>query len=234
DRGRGRRGGGASARSARAAPAGALHHAPSAHRGTRRASFRGGQVRQGQAHARLGARARAKGARGGARPPPGRRSRHRNHQDSSTGAPHGRRERRPGDQEGAAARRGTTSMIRPSLDDYRRLAREHNLIPVTREILADFDTPVSAFVKLNRGDASFLLESLEGGETWGRYSILGFRPSVEFRSSGTKVEIRRGEKTQRITSEDPLETLRSLLGEVRAAAVPGLPRFSGGAVGLIG
>jgi anthranilate synthase component I len=122
----------------------------------------------------------------------------------------------------------------PSLEDYRRLARENNLVPVTREILADFDTPVSAFAKLNRGDASFLLESLEGGETWGRYSILGFRPSMEFRAKGTSVEIRRGEKTERITSDDPLESLRSLLREVRAAEVPGLPRFSGGAVGLIG
>jgi anthranilate synthase component 1 len=125
-------------------------------------------------------------------------------------------------------------MIRPSLDDYRRLARDHNLIPVTREILADFDTPVSAFVKLNRGDASFLLESLEGGETWGRYSILGFRPSVEFRSSGTKVEIRRGERTERTEREDPLGALQELIAEFRAAPVPDLPPFSGGAVGMVG
>ena len=125
-------------------------------------------------------------------------------------------------------------MITPSLEEYRRFAHDSNLVPVTREILADFDTPVSAFAKLNRGDASFLLESLEGGETWGRYSILGFRPSIEFRSKGKAIEIRRGEKTERQNSDDPLESLRSLLGEFRAAAVPGLPRFSGGAVGLIG
>ena len=125
-------------------------------------------------------------------------------------------------------------MIRPSLDDYKRLARDHNLIPVTREILADFDTPVSAFVKLNRGDASFLLESLEGGETWGRYSILGFRPSIEFRSSGTKVEIRRGERTERMEREDPLAALQELIAEFHAAPVPDLPPFSGGAVGMVG
>jgi len=125
-------------------------------------------------------------------------------------------------------------MIRPSLDDYKRLARDHNLIPVTREILADFDTPVSAFVKLNRGDASFLLESLEGGETWGRYSILGFRPSIEFRSSGTTVEIRRGERTERMEREDPLAALQELIAEFRAAPVPDLPPFSGGAVGMVG
>ena len=125
-------------------------------------------------------------------------------------------------------------MIRPTLAEYVALAREKNLIPVTREILADLDTPVSAFTKLDRGDASFLLESLEGGENWGRYSILGVRPVVELRSKGTAVEIRRGERTERLESQDPLAVLQGLLADVRAAEVPGLPPFSGGAVGLIG
>jgi anthranilate synthase component 1 len=125
-------------------------------------------------------------------------------------------------------------MITPTLEEYVRLSREKNLVPVTREILADLDTPVSAFAKLDRGDAAFLLESLEGGENWGRYSILGFRPTVEFRSKGTTVEIRRGERTERQDSRDPLAALQSLLADVHAADVPGLPPFSGGAVGLIG
>ncbi len=125
-------------------------------------------------------------------------------------------------------------MTSPTLPEYIRLSRERNLVPVTREILADLDTPVSAFTKLDRGDASFLLESLEGGETWGRYSILGFRPTVEFRSKGEEVEIRRGDRVERAESRDPLAALQGLLGEVRAAHVTGLPPFSGGAVGLIG
>jgi anthranilate synthase component I len=125
-------------------------------------------------------------------------------------------------------------MITPTLPEYVALAREKNLVPVTREILADLDTPVSAFTKLDRGDASFLLESLEGGETWGRYSILGFRPTVEFRSKGSQVEIRRGERTERTESKDPLAVLEGLLRDVEAADVEGLPPFSGGAVGLIG
>jgi anthranilate synthase component 1 len=125
-------------------------------------------------------------------------------------------------------------MIRPTLEEYRDLARSYNLVPVIREVLADFDTPVSAFAKLNRGDASFLLESLEGGETWGRYSILGFRPSVEFRAKGSVVEVRRGERTERSEAKDPLEALRALVTGVKAAPVPDLPPFSGGAVGLIG
>ena len=125
-------------------------------------------------------------------------------------------------------------MIAPTLEQYMVMAREKNLVPVTREVLADLDTPVSAFTKLDRGDASFLLESLEGGENWGRYSILGFKPTIEFRSKGKEVEIRRGERTERQESKDPLSVLQSLLAEVRAADVEGLPPFSGGAVGLIG
>ena len=125
-------------------------------------------------------------------------------------------------------------MITPTLEEYRSLSRGSNLVPVMREVLADHDTPVSAFAKLNRGDAAFLLESLEGGETWGRYSILGFRPSVEFRAKGKVVEIRRGERTERTEREDPLVALQELLAGVKAASVPGLPPFSGGAVGLIG
>jgi anthranilate synthase component 1 len=111
-------------------------------------------------------------------------------------------------------------MITPSLEEYRALARGANLVPVMREVLADHDTPVSAFAKLNRGDAAFLLESLEGGETWGRYSILGFRPSMEFRAKGRVVEVRRGERTERSEHEDPLDALRDLLAEVRPASVP--------------
>ncbi|HYQ89702.1 MAG TPA: anthranilate synthase component I [Candidatus Binatia bacterium] len=125
-------------------------------------------------------------------------------------------------------------MTSPTLAEYVALAREKNLVPVTREILADLDTPVSAFTKLDRGDGSFLFESLEGGENWGRYSLLGFRPVVEFRSKGTAAEIRRGESTERMESQDPLSVLQGLLGEIRAADVPGRPPFSGGAVGLIG
>ena len=125
-------------------------------------------------------------------------------------------------------------MITPTQAQYRDQARTANLIPVMREILADLDTPVSAFLKLDRGDAAFLLESLEGGETWGRYSILGFRPSIEFRARGRSVEIRRGERIERREADDPLEALRQLHADVKAASVPGLPPFTGGAVGMIG
>ena len=80
-------------------------------------------------------------------------------------------------------------MIFPSLGEFRKKLKKGNLIPVWKEVLADFDTPVSAFRKIETGDYAFLLESVEGGEKWGRYSFLGTEPSVIFRSKGGDIEI---------------------------------------------
>src|SRR5881409_1476537 len=77
----------------------------------------------------------------------------------------------------------------PSRADARALARQGNLIPVCREILADLETPVSAFLKIHRGPYGFLLESVEGGEKWGRYSFLGTEPAQVFRARGAEIEI---------------------------------------------
>lgn len=126
-------------------------------------------------------------------------------------------------------------MLRPSLEEFRRKARQGNLIPVFREILADMDTPVSAFQKIDDGRHSFLLESVEGGEKWGRYSFIGSRPSVMVRSIGRTVEIvRHGRVERRTFSRDPLEVVKDVLSEYRPVPDSGLPRFFGGAVGFIG
>ena len=85
-------------------------------------------------------------------------------------------------------------MFYPDFKDFRRMAAEGNLIPVYREVLADSDTPVSAFLKIDDGRFSFLLESVEGGEKWGRYSFLGSRPSTVIRSFGPSVEVVRNGK----------------------------------------
>ena len=123
----------------------------------------------------------------------------------------------------------------PARGDLATLAREGNLIPVCREILADLETPVSAFLKIHRGPYGFLLESVEGGEKWGRYSFLGTEPARVFRSRGRTVEIETpGRPPERRTVDDPFEALRRLLAEYRPVSVPGLPRFAGGAVGQIG
>jgi anthranilate synthase component 1 len=122
----------------------------------------------------------------------------------------------------------------PAREDLPALAREGNLIPVCREILADLETPVSAFLKTHRGPYGFLLESVEGGEKWGRYSFLGTEPARIFRARGHTIEIETpGGPTERREVDDTLEALRQLLATYRPVAVPGLPRFAGGAVGHI-
>ncbi|HTR45189.1 MAG TPA: anthranilate synthase component I, partial [Thermodesulfovibrionales bacterium] len=126
-------------------------------------------------------------------------------------------------------------MVYPDLDQFRRLSKEGNLIPVYREILADMDTPVSAFRKIDDGKYSFLLESVEGGEKWARYSFLGSKPSIVVRSIGNCVEIvRHGKKETRSFLHDPLEAIKEILAEYKPVPNPGLPRFYGGAVGFIG
>jgi anthranilate synthase component I len=124
-------------------------------------------------------------------------------------------------------------MIVPSLSEFRSLARGGKLVPVYREVFADHETPVSAFRKIDEGAYSFLLESVEGGEKWGRYSLLGSRPSLVFTATGDTCEVRRGELVEH-PSGTPFEVLGRLLSEHQAVALPGLPRFCGGAVGYLG
>lgn len=121
-------------------------------------------------------------------------------------------------------------MIFPSFEDFKQKLNEGNLIPVWDEILADYDTPVSSFRKIESGDHSFLLESVEGGEKWGRYSFIGTDPSVIFRSKGDRIEIiENGESKE--SRGDPLNALRDLLSRYEPVKTEGLPRFHGGAVG---
>ncbi len=122
------------------------------------------------------------------------------------------------------------------LDDFRALARDHNLIPVYREILGDLHTPVSAFHKLDDGRFAYLLESVEGGENVGRYSFMGGAPSVVLATRGQEVTIeRQGHVARRALAadEDPLHVLQTLMREYRVAHVAGLPKFYGGAVGYL-
>src|SRR6266404_1897001 len=122
----------------------------------------------------------------------------------------------------------------PTASDFLELAREGNLVPVYREILADTETPVSAYLKIARGDHGFLLESVQGGEKWARYSFLGSEPAAIFSSRGTAVTLRAaGGAERRWEAADPLAALKDLLAEYRPVALPGLPRFFGGAVGYV-
>ena len=126
-------------------------------------------------------------------------------------------------------------MLTPSESEFEKLAAgKFNLIPVCREISADLETPVSAFMKIGRGDYAFLLESVQGGEKWGRYTFLGGEPSLIFRGRGERVElVRPGRGIELRTVSDPFDALRDELKRYRAAEVEGLPRFFGGAVGFL-
>ena len=122
----------------------------------------------------------------------------------------------------------------PSVADFLELSRGGNLVPVFREILADTETPVSAFLKTARGEHAFLLESVVGGDKWGRYSFLGSEPAAVFTSRGTTVSLHEhGREPRSFAAADPLEALRELLAGYRPVPVAGLPRFFGGAVGYV-
>ncbi len=126
-------------------------------------------------------------------------------------------------------------MLRPTLEEFKAKAKQGNLIPVYREILADMETPVSAFRKIDDGKYSFLLESVEGGEKWARYSFLGSRPEVVVRTFDRTVEvIRKGRKEKRAFERDPLEAVQDVLAAYHPVPDPALPRFFGGAVGFLG
>jgi anthranilate synthase component 1 len=127
------------------------------------------------------------------------------------------------------------SRYRPSYDDFARcLDRAPSCIPVYRQLTGDALTPVSAFRRLERAAPSFLFESVIGGEKVGRFSFLGTEPFLTFEARGALVKIadaQDGTSPRRFTSSDPFRDLETLVDRHRAVAVPGLPRFAGGAVG---
>ncbi len=127
--------------------------------------------------------------------------------------------------------------VRPGREEFRTLAADGAIVPVWDEFHADLETPVSAFLKIAARfpEEHFLLESVEGGENWARYSFLGFDPYLTFRADGTGIRIRRsGAGETRAVASDPLAALQELLSGIRYRPGEGLPRLSGGAVGFVG
>ncbi len=121
-----------------------------------------------------------------------------------------------------------------TFDEFVDLAKRGNFVPVCKEIVADLLTPVSAFLKVaEHADYAFLLESVEGGEHVGRYSFLGKDPFLVLRTIGGVVTVERAGETTALDTSYP-DALRSLMAEYQSPFVPGLPRFTGGAVGYLG
>lgn len=125
--------------------------------------------------------------------------------------------------------------LTPSREEFCQLAKLGNVIPVFAELVADCETPVSAFKKLDRGGYSFLFESTEKNEVSGRFSFVGTEPRVVIQSYGREVNvIENGEERRFSTATDPLDEVRRLMARYRFVSDPKLPRFSGGAVGFLG
>ncbi|MBN1621659.1 MAG: anthranilate synthase component I [Endomicrobiales bacterium] len=126
-------------------------------------------------------------------------------------------------------------MITPKLSEFTKLSKKANLIPVYKEILADTETPVSTFLKLaSKEPYAYLLESVEGGERWGRYSFISWAPKIVFKSKGTNYSISAPNKKPVIkTTSEPLNILKQIMSEYRPHEIEGLPRFWGGAVGYV-
>lgn len=114
-------------------------------------------------------------------------------------------------------------------------AQDYNRIPVSREVLADTETPLSAYVKLAGGPYSYLLESVQGGEKWGRYSIIGLPCGTRLEISGYEVRVfERNEPVEEAAVEDPLDFVERFQARYRLPAIEGLPVFHGGLVGYFG
>ncbi|HWI56943.1 MAG TPA: chorismate-binding protein, partial [Bacillota bacterium] len=144
-------------------------------------------------------------------------------------------------------------MYSPKLDAFLQFAAQGNLVPVTRRLLADIETPLSAYRKIRGPGESFLFESVEGGEHLGRYSFVGCNPRAVIRQTAERVELLENGKVvetfgirppQAATAgaspadpslvKDGLEVVERIMKRFRPVTVPGLPRFTGGAVGFVG
>ncbi|HBD20960.1 MAG TPA: anthranilate synthase component I [Arenimonas sp.] len=123
-----------------------------------------------------------------------------------------------------------------SLDEFEALARAgHNRIPVVREVLSDLDTPLSVYLKLADGAHTYLFESVEGGETWGRYSIIGLPARRTYTFRGNTMQVRDyGDLVETRELSDPLAEVDRLRESFRVPQLPGLPAFTGGLVGYFG
>jgi len=126
-------------------------------------------------------------------------------------------------------------MLKPEFKEFVKMSKNGNIMPVYKEIVADLETPVSTFLKLAAGEKySYLLESVEGGERWGRYSFISWSPKLIFQSKGEECAAYvPGQKPVWKKTKDPMQELKNIMSEFQPVEIEGLPRFWGGAVGYV-
>jgi len=125
-------------------------------------------------------------------------------------------------------------MITPNCNEIEALSKEYSIIPICKEIYADIITPITLLRKISQiSERYFLLESIEGGEKWGRYSFLGLDPIVHITCKNKVVKLENG-ITQEFLTEKPFTILREVLEQYKAPKLPGMPPFTGGLVGYFG
>ena len=128
-----------------------------------------------------------------------------------------------------------TAELSPTPTEFSRLAERGNVIPVFAEFVADCETPVSAFKKLENGSYSFLFESTEKNDVSGRFSFVGTEPRLIIRSHGREIQVIDHVRQHRFeTTTDPLDEIRKLMARYQFVPRPEMPRFAGGAVGFLG
>ena len=121
-------------------------------------------------------------------------------------------------------------------EQFKQYAEQgYNRIPITREVLADLDTPLSAYLKLADGAYSYLFESVHGGEQWGRYSIIGLPCQELVKIFGNDIRIENaGQVTETLQHDNPLVWIEAFKQRFKVPDIDGLPRFNGGLVGYFG
>lgn len=130
--------------------------------------------------------------------------------------------------------KGECTLFYPDLKQVKELAAKYNIIPISLEVYADMETPISIFKRLEQSKFCFLLESVEGGEKWGRYSFIGKNPFVTVKGNGNLTELRYRDGKSETIKSNPIEVMKELMAQYKGAPVKNMPRFSGGAVGFFG
>lgn len=124
------------------------------------------------------------------------------------------------------------TMYKPTLEELQEMAAEFDIVPVSRELFADIKTPIAVLQSLkNVSDCCFLLESVESGEKWGRYSFLGFEPSLEIKCKNHRMTIKSGKDSKSFYTDNPAEQIREILQDYKSPRLAYLPPLTGGLIG---